>query len=74
MTSLRNIYAVYARSISKVLRNVLLELEKIKPENEELTVKTFRKLPKRHIEAQEACDIEMKLFRKLDESPKPPYT
>ena len=61
-------------SESKVLRNVLLELEKIKPKNEEWTVKTFRKLLKKHIQTQEACDIEMKLFRKLDESPKPPYT
>ena len=59
----------------KLPRNTLLELEKMKTENEEWTVKTFRELQKRHIKAQEACDIWMKLFhKKPEESPKPLYT
>ena len=48
---------------SKLPRNALLELEKMKPENEEWTVKLLR-----HI------NIQMKLFHKPDESLKPPYT
>ena len=59
---------------SKLPSNALLELEKMKPENEEWTVKSFRKILKRHVEAQEDCNIQMKLFHKPDKSPKPLYT
>lgn len=55
-------------------RNKLLELEKMKTENEEWSVKTFREVLKRHIKVQEASDTWMKLFHKPEESLKPLYT
>ena len=55
---------------SKLPRSVLLELEKMKPEGEEWTVRNFRKLLHRHINSQEACDLKMKLFHRNDDSPR----
>ena len=59
---------------SKLPRSVLLDLERMKAEDEEWTVKNFRKLLQRHINAQEACDLQTKLFQKYDESPRNTYT
>jgi len=44
----------------KLLNSILLDLEKMKSENEEWTVKNFRKLLQRHINAKEACDLQKK--------------
>ena len=41
----------------------------MKVENEEGNVKTFRILLLKHINTQEAGDLEIKLFNKNDESP-----
>ena len=49
---------------TKLPRGALVELEKMKPEDEARTIKNFRKLLKRHINALEASDTQMKLCEK----------
>lgn len=44
---------------SKLPRGVLVDLEKMKPEDEERTVINFQKLLNRHINALEAGGIQM---------------
>ena len=56
---------------SKLPLSVLMKLEEMKPEGEEWTVEKFRRLLKRHISAQEAGDLQAKLFQKPDESLRP---
>ena len=41
---------------------IKLKLEEMKPEGEGRTVKNFRRLLKKHIIAQEAGDLQTKLF------------
>ena len=48
----------YISDAVKTPTGVLVDLEKMKPEHEEWTVKNFRKLLKRHIDALEAGDIQ----------------
>ena len=43
---------------SKLPQNVLVKLEEMKPEGEEWTVENFQGLLKRHINAQEAGDLQ----------------
>ena len=57
---------------SKLPQSVLVKLKEMKPEGEEWTVENFRRLLKRHINAQEAADLQVKLFQKPDESLRPP--
>ena len=59
---------------SKLPRSVLVKLEEMKPEGEEWTVEKFRRLLKRHISAQEAGDLQAKLFQKTDESLRSPIS
>ena len=54
------------------LRNVLVKLEEMKLEGEEWTVENFRRLLKRHTNAQETGDLQTKLIQKPDESSRPP--
>ena len=49
---------------SKLPRSVLVTLAEMKPEGEEWTVENFQRLLKRHINAQEAGDLQKKLFQK----------
>ena len=51
-----------------------MKLEEMKPEGEEWTVKNFRRLLKKHIIAQEAGDLQTKLFQKPDKSLRPPIS
>ena len=50
---------------SKLPRSVLVKLEEMKPKGEEWTVEKFRRLLKRHINAQEAGDLQQNCFKKL---------
>ena len=59
---------------SKLPRSVLVELERMKNENESWTVEKFRKLLKRHINIQEAGDIQVKLFLKSEDQLRSPHT
>ena len=52
---------------SKLPRSVVVDLDKIKTENEEWTVKKFRKLLLRHINVQKGRNLQIKLFKKNDE-------
>ena len=57
---------------SKLPRSVLVTLAEMKPEGEEWTVENFQRLLKRHINAQEAGDLQKKLFQKPNESSRSP--
>ena len=59
---------------SKLPWSVLTKLEEIRPEVEELTVENlnFQRLLKKHIHSQKAGDLQTKLFKKHDESSRPP--
>ena len=59
---------------SKLPRSVLVKLEEMKPEGEEWAVENFRRLLKRHINAQKAADLQAKLFQKPDDSLRPPIS
>ena len=58
----------------KFPRSLLLKLEEMKPEGEERTVENVRMLLKRHINAQEAGDLQVMLFQKPDDSSRPPIS
>ena len=58
----------------KFPRSLLLKLEEMKPEGEERTVENVRMLLKRHINAQEAGDLQVMLFQKPDDSLRPPIS
>ena len=58
----------------QVLSMVQSKLEEMKPEGEEWTVKNFWRLLRRHMNAQEAADLQAKLFQKPDESLRPPIS
>ena len=55
---------------SKLPRSVLMKLEELKPVDESWTLKNFRKLLNEHISRLEACDLQMELYHKQDESSK----
>ena len=59
---------------SKLPRSVLVKLEEMKPEGEEWAVENFRRLLKRHMNAQKAADLQAKLFQKPDDSLRPPIS
>ena len=59
---------------SKIPPSVLVKLAEMKPEGEEWTEENFQRLLKRHINAQEAADLQTKLFQKPDESLRPPIS
>ena len=58
----------------KFPRSLLLKLEEMKPEGEERTVENVRMLLKRHVNAQEAGDLQVMLFQKPDDSSRPPIS
>ena len=53
---------------SKLPRSLIVKLEEQKPDDEEWTVKKFRKLLNKHINCQEAGDLQMKLHNTRDEN------
>ena len=54
---------------SKLPCTVLIKLEELKPEDEQWTVKKFRKVLNRHIKSLEAGYLQMKLHHNREEHP-----